>query len=135
MLISCKYCNSYHERSFICDKKPKKEYKRNSIRAFRSSKAWRKKSEEIRERDLFLCQLCKLGLYGNKRYTFEGLEVHHIIPISEAYELRLTNNNLITLCSSHHKMADNKQIASDELLKIVAIREGIQAYNINSIEL
>ena len=44
-------------------------------------------------------------------YQFNKLEVHHISPISKSWNKRLKNNNLITLCSTCHKMADNNDIS------------------------
>lgn len=37
---------------------------------------------------------------------FRGLSVHHIVPIEEDYSLRLDNDNLITLCSLCHSIAE-----------------------------
>ena len=35
------------------------------------------------------------------KYNYEGLEVHHIIPLEEDYSRRLDSYNLITLCNMH----------------------------------
>ena len=40
------------------------------------------------------------------RLTYCGLSVHHIEPLEEAWDLRLDENNLITLCSHHHEQAE-----------------------------
>ena len=87
----------------------------NSYRLFYSSKAWRDKRKEILERDNHACVVCS-ELY---RITM-AQDVHHILNLRENYDLRLDNDNLISLCSDHHKMvhsfgADNKE----KLLKLV----------------
>lgn len=87
----------------------------NSYRLFYSSKAWRDKRKEILERDNHACAICS-ELY---RITM-AQDVHHILNLRENYDLRLDNDNLISLCSDHHKMvhsfgADNKE----KLLKLV----------------
>ena len=87
----------------------------NSYRLFYSSKAWREKRKEILERDNHACVICS-ELY---RITM-AQDVHHILNLRENYDLRLDNDNLISLCSDHHKMvhsfgADNKE----KLLKLV----------------
>ena len=62
-----------------------------------------------------MCQYClKQG-----RYTFNGLSVHHITPINEAYDKRLDDDNLITLCDEHHKAAERGEISKKELYEIV----------------
>lgn len=38
------------------------------------------------------------------------LQVHHIEPLEEREDLRLEEDNLITLCIQHHSMADNGKI-------------------------
>ena len=51
--------------------------------------------------------------------NYKTVEVHHITPINEDYNRRLDNDNLISLCSYHHKMADKGQIPRAELYKMV----------------
>lgn len=118
MLVSCSYCNMFHKRGETCTKKPVKNSRKketNEITKFRSSRLWQKKRHEIKIRDKFLCQNClKNGLY-----QFNKLEVHHISPISISWNKRLKNNNLITLCSTCHKMADNKDISMSMLKAMI----------------
>jgi 5-methylcytosine-specific restriction endonuclease McrA len=122
MLVSCRYCNQYHNRKDICSNKPKRIKENNNIVRFRSSRMWKKKSLEIRKRDSYLCLACLYAIDtpDNKpRYTFKELQVHHITPIASDYTRRLDNENLITLCTMHHSKADNKEIDSKVLLDIV----------------
>jgi 5-methylcytosine-specific restriction enzyme A len=114
MLVSCSYCGGQHQRGQTCQKKPSRKKEANYITRFRSGRHWKKKREEIKTRDKFLCQNC----LKNGKYTFEKLEVHHIRPISKAWHKRLENTNLITLCSGCHKMAEYLEINPSDLMKI-----------------
>ena len=107
-LKSCKYCGRIHKKDFICPMKPKSnKYKTSEADKFRWTKAWQRKREEVKRRDKFLCQICIRKLYNTiKKYNYNDLEVHHIVPIKEDYELRLEDSNLITLCEYHHELAD-----------------------------
>ena len=123
MLVSCSFCGRYHNRGEICPKrfqakrKPKED---NFSNRFRSSRAWKKKREEIKKRDNFLCRVCFLEKYNTQlKYNFHKLEVHHIYKLSDFFQFRLDENYLITLCCYHHKMADNGIIPAAFLLKIV----------------
>ena len=88
---------------------------------FRKSTKWTNKSIKIRQRDKYLCQLCIRNLYNTfNQYTYKGVEVHHIVPINEDYSKRLDDDNLISLCQMHHKMADNGEIPREVLQKIVS---------------
>ena len=56
------------------------------------------KRKQIRERDKNLCQICLLDAYGTHRmYTYDYIEVNHIIPINEDIDKALDDNNLICL--------------------------------------
>ena len=41
------------------------------------------------------------------------------MPIEEDYNKRLDDNNLITLCRYHHKMAETGEIPREELQEMV----------------
>lgn len=118
MLVSCSYCNGFHNRGVSCPSKPKSrrtEKQANYIDRFRWSKAWQDKRGEIKDRDKYLCRYC----LHNGRIVFSKISVHHITPISKAWHLRLMNDNLITLCSPCHKMADDGNINAVELVQLV----------------
>ena len=57
--------------------------------------------------------------HTQQKYNFQNLEVHHIYKLVDFFHLRLDENYLITLCSFHHKMADNGIIQANELIEIV----------------
>ena len=80
---------------------------------------WTNKSIEIRQRDRYLCQVCLRNLYNTLDFlNHKNVDVHHITPIEEDYNRRLDNDNLISLCRYHHKMADDGKIPRQELYKI-----------------
>ena len=121
MLTTCRYCNSIHDSSYECEKKPKPEYKKNCtyIDRFRSSRAWRKKAEAIKKRDKYLC------IYSLSKDVIEthDLEVHHIVPIKEDWSKRLDDNNLITLTRLIHEQAEDGTISREELLNLISPRD------------
>ena len=49
------------------------------------------------------------------------VEVHHITPLNEDYDLRLDNDNLICLCRYHHELAEKGQISRDLLKKLACL--------------
>lgn len=123
MLKSCRYCGRIHDSKFNCGKKPKhrKMLKETEASAFRRSDAWKKKSLSIRERDHYLCQVCLRSVYMSKRaLTYDGLAVHHIVPIEEDRSLALEDSNLITLCNFHHELAESGYIPRGELQEFAA---------------
>ncbi|MDE5854681.1 MAG: HNH endonuclease [Ruminococcus sp.] len=131
MKKACKYCGKIHERNFVCEKKPKIEYRRYDKKyykkrydrkedKFRSSYDWQKKRTYILKRDRHLCQACLHNLTGTVcRLTTEKLSVHHIVSLRDDFELRLDDSNLITLCHKHHELAESGKIQAERLDEIV----------------
>ena len=78
------------------------------------------KREQIKKRDKYLWQVC----LKDNVYNYDDLQVHHIIPIDKNYDLKLDENNLITLCSYHHKQAEQNKITKECLYKIIDIPLG-----------
>lgn len=70
---------------------------------FYKSKAWRIKRKEILERDNNECQHCK-----SKGYAMPGqmtkLDVHHKKHLEDRWDLRLDDDNLVTLCGACHNL-------------------------------
>ena len=119
-LVTCKYCG-ITTRGHICPhrKSRVKQGDKQSER-FRKTKAWTDKSIEIRQRDRYLCQVCLANLYNTMNWlNYKAVEVHHITPIQEDYTKRLDNDNLISLCSYHHHMADKGEIPRAVLYELV----------------
>lgn len=119
MLRSCKYCGKIHDTKFNCGKRPV-QIRNSAIDKFRHAGAWEKKSLEIRERDHFLCQACIRNLPGTiRKLNYDNLSVHHAVPICKNWDARLDNNNLITLCSVHHEMAESGQMTLKTIRNII----------------
>lgn len=71
-----------------------------------------------------MCQICIREMYDtHRKYNCNDLQVHHAVSINASKELRLDDNNLITLCSMHHAMCDRGEISSDEVKKIISEQE------------
>ncbi|WP_312371838.1 HNH endonuclease [Lachnoclostridium sp.] len=124
MLKSCKYCMRIHDSKYDCGKKPQRKKQGNDKDKFRWTSTWQKKRDEIKERDLYLCQACIRNLKGTlNRYTYFNLSVHHAISLEDDFEKRLDNDNLITLCELHHEMAERGDISLDIILNIIREKE------------
>jgi 5-methylcytosine-specific restriction enzyme A len=121
MLKSCRYCGGIHDRKYICPSKPKRtNYKVTHVDKFRWTKPWQKKRKAINERDKHLCQVCMRKLHNTQlQYNFTNIEVHHIVPIAEDWDLRLEDTNLICLCKYHHEAAEAGDIPRQVLFDIV----------------
>lgn len=125
MLKTCKYCGIV-PYNHICPYKSKAKKEVTDVDRFRWTKAWQKKRDEIKKRDLFLCQICIRELYNTTtKYNSKNLSVHHNVPLAEDYNKRLDNNNLITLCSIHHEMCENNEIDREEVQRIINEQERI----------
>ncbi len=93
-----------------------------------SEKGWHRNRQQIRERDCYLCQMCIRELYGtHRKYNYEGLQVHHAVPVNSSEELRLDGSNLITLSSMHHAMCDTSKIPYDEVKQVILEQEKLNA--------
>lgn len=124
MLKSCKYCGCIHDSKFDCGRRPTSRKKMTYIDRFRSSRRWREKREQIRQRDKSLCQICIRKLYGyDRQYNYENLSVHHAIPIETDYDKRLDDDNLLTVCGMHHEMAECREIPYEVVKKIIDEQE------------
>ena len=121
MKKTCKICGIVDEDHKCPYRTPRKKSGDRESDKFRKSKAWTNKSIEIRQRDRYLCRVCEADLYNTiRQFNFDKLEVHHIIPINEDYNKRLDNDNLITLCNYHHKMAEAGEIPRDLLQELIS---------------
>ncbi len=121
MLKSCQYCQKIHDSKYDCGKKPPKINNRSANDRFRYTSAWQQKRRDIRERDRYLCQVCIRKLYGTTRqFNSESLSVHHANKLNDAYDRRLDDSNLLTLCEQHHRMADDGTIPKEQILAIIA---------------
>jgi 5-methylcytosine-specific restriction enzyme A len=112
--ISIARCNSCQEKydkdPQVKDlkKKSNKEYdlykrdKRSS--AFYKSKAWQLLRLSALSRDNYLCQHCI-----KEKKIRPAMDVDHIVPIKVNWELRLSLDNLQSLCRSCHNQKTKKE--------------------------
>lgn len=118
-LISCIHCGLIHDSEHICKAKQirKNSSRKNDIdiSKFRNKIVWQKKREYIRVRDEGMCVYCRRV----EQVMTTGVEVHHITPMKEGRELWLDNDNLITLCIKHHKLAEYNKISRDTLRGLI----------------
>lgn len=137
MLKSCSRCGKIHDFNKTC-------YKNRQVRGltdadkFRKTNKWHQKSKDIRQRDKNLCRCCLANIYETQFiFNFNKLEVHHITPLEEDFSKRLDDDNLITLCCYHHKLAEDGIIPRFILEKLVdteanlnEIRQEVEALTI-----
>ena len=112
MLKACSKCGKIHERGYKCTAGIVVKQERNSqADKFRNTSIWRQKSEDIKKRDMHLCRICLTRQYNTiLQYNAHKLSVHHIVPLNEDFDMRLDDDNLITLCSYHHELAEHNRI-------------------------
>lgn len=126
MLVSCKYCGRMHKPGTVCPKKPARNWYGGDqrVRVWRSGGEWRTMRDRIVERDYHICRVCETGEYGSPfgRYHSKNLSVHHIVPLSEDWSRRLDEDNLITLCSFHHELAERGEIPREVLFDLARTR-------------
>lgn len=119
MLIACGRCGKIHERG-QCAEKPLSTYKKKTTRQvmIRHSTRWQRVREQALERDCYLCRLCLEQGYINHN----SLEVHHIVKIEEQEEKAYELDNLISLCSDHHKQVEDDKTKRDYLRELAKTR-------------
>lgn len=127
MKKTCVYCGRVHSKEYVCTLKPVKRKTVSAKDKFRSTSAWQKKRNAIVERDMFMCRVClenyKQGKLSVQQLNLSSnnLQVHHIVPLSADYSLRIENHNLITLCPVHHELAERGEIAAEYLHELADI--------------
>ena len=117
MMKACSRCGKIHPYNVKCN--IGRLYLGGEERKLRAKACWHRKSEEIREKANYLCEVCK----DQGVYTYDNLEVHHIDSLRSAPEKLLDNSNLICLCVFHHKMADKGEISKEYLRNLAELRE------------
>lgn len=120
MQRSCPYCGRVVPYDHKCDMAPARKWKQkdNKITRFHHSRAWTDKSRDIRARDNGIDQAAIHGLDGEPYIYTHELSVHHIIPLSEDFDRRLDDYNLITLSKKTHELAEKGLIRREDLLAI-----------------
>lgn len=106
MLKSCSYCGRLHKIGVSCKQKPRYDGPRTQkTDLFRKTSAWTCMREKILARDGYRCRLCEME-QEERRYNPGRLSVHHIEPLAQRWDLRLDEDNLLTLCDGHHAQAE-----------------------------
>ena len=115
-LKACSVCGKIHDSSIKCTRRDARVDREHKLR---QTNKWHKKSLEIRERSQWLCAVCRAqGLFN-----YESLEVHHIEKLRDNPDGLLDDDNLICLCTAHHKLADDGQLDADYLRKLAQMRD------------
>lgn len=122
MLRSCTKCGRIHDINFKCNGGGR--LPQTAEQALRRRTSWTNKSKEIRERSKYLCAVC---LDKGEARADDDIEVHHIRKLRDYPEGLLEDDNLVCLCTYHHKQADNG-ILSAEYLRELAQRRDIIDY-------
>ena len=117
MFKICSRCGKVHKKNYTCFEG--RTYHGGEERQLRSTWRWTEKSRDIREKAHYLCEVCK----AEGRLTYDGVEVHHIVKVKDNKELLLDDLNLICLCTSHHRQADNNEIDIEYLRDLARQRE------------
>ena len=117
MWKSCSRCGKIHASDYQCT--VGRIYRGGKERKLRSTYSWTLKSQEIRERANHLCEVCR----DQGVYTYNNIEVHHIVKVREDETRLLDNLNLICLCKDHHEQADNNEIDKEYLIELARKRE------------
>ena len=125
MYKTCQRCGRIHPANYTCNVGRKKRhynyhYEESNLR---NTTAWVYKAREMKARANYLCEVCR----DEGVYNYGGLEVHHIVTLKEDPSKLLDDDNLITLCISHHKLADAGMIDKGYLRKLADAREKRQA--------
>lgn len=117
MLKACARCGRIHPKNMTCRKNIISN--EGEEKALRNTYKWAAKSQEIRERANYLCEVCK----DNNEFVYEKLEVHHIEKLRDNKDLLLDNFNLICLCKLCHTKADKGLIDKEYLKQLAYARE------------
>lgn len=91
---------------------------------FYKTKQWLRKRSIVLRRDEYLCRECKR--YGK---TTQANTVHHVMPLEQYPEYRLTTDNLLSLCNTcHNTMHDRitNQLTEKGMLWLNRIRTKVE---------
>jgi hypothetical protein len=118
MFKACPKCGKIHAYNTKCTVGVDSNRYKTDEDKLRNTYSWHKKSKQIREEALNLCEVCR----DQGIYTYDKLEVHHIEKVRENTDKLLDDNNLICLCTYHHKLADKGKLDMAYLKKLVERR-------------
>ena len=119
MLKACSRCGQVHDDSSVCHHGQHRKFNKTDETKLRSRYSWKQKRAEIRDRAFELCEVCM----DEGDYSKKDLEVHHIVKLKDDPSGFLENENLISLCVKHHKMADDGELSVEYLTSLALERE------------
>ncbi len=108
-----------HDANYICNHGRHRKFVKNEETRLRSKVAWQTKRAEIKDRAFNLCEVCA----DEGDFSAKDLEVHHIVKIKDDPSGYLDNDNLVALCVTHHKQADEGIISAEYLFELARRRE------------
>ena len=118
MLRSCTKCGRIHDINFKCNGGGR--LPQTAEQALRRRTSWTNKSREIRERSKYLCAVC---LDKGEARADDDIEVHHIRKLRDYPEGLLEDDNLVCLCTNHHKQADRGELDVEYLRQLAQKRD------------
>ena len=101
MLKACSRCGKIHPYNYVCNFGKARKFANTDEAKLRSKRAWQVKRESIRERAF----------------------IHHIRKLKENPNGLLDDNNLVALCTLHHKQADRGEISVEFLTELAKQRD------------
>lgn len=116
MYKSCSKCGKIHSDKRQCE--IVRSFNGGNERKLRSTYSWTKASLRVRESAHYLCEVCK----DKGVYTYNNIEVHHIVKVRDDESKLTDDENLICLCQEHHKQADNGEIDKNYLIDLAKRR-------------
>ena len=119
MLKACSRCGKIHPYNYVCNFGKARKFANTDEAKLRSKRAWQVKRESIRERAFNLCEVCK----AQGIYNYTSIEIHHIRKLKENPNGLLDDNNLVALCTLHHKQADRGEISVEFLTELAKQRD------------
>lgn len=120
MKKACSRCGRIHDFNYICSVGRERRFTSTPESKLRSKSSWQRKRADIKERAFNLCEVCK----DNGVYNYDSIEVHHIRKLREDPDGLLDDNNLVALCTYHHKQADRGELTTEYLLSLIGKRDG-----------
>lgn len=72
---------------------------------FYHSQEWREVRQQVLERDMYLCQVCK-----RNGIIKQGNTVHHIVHLKDDWDKRVDFDNLETICPQCHNKEHEEKV-------------------------
>lgn len=116
---ACSRCGKLHKAGYRCAAGRDYSMSKTDVDNMRNTRKWHNKSAAIKAASQYLCAACR----AQGIYTYDNLEVHHIIKLRDAPDKLLDDDNLVCLCQNCHTLADAGLIEADYLRKLAAKRD------------